>query len=99
MIRKRLHFSGSDVVVHMLYFVPFWYHLYNLENVKNTYGGVQLLVLKVTLLHGFFLRFLNCANGTKSRKASHICTINTILLLFKCIKPAEKIDKKNNNKN
>ena len=27
---------------------------------------------KVTLLHGCFSRFLNCTNGTKSRKASHI---------------------------
>ena len=40
-----------------------WYHLYNLKNVKNTQGGVLILVklqakpepatlLKVTLLHG-----------------------------------------------
>ena len=27
---------------------------------------------KVTLLHGSFSRFLNCKNGTKSRKASYI---------------------------
>ena len=26
-------------------------------------------LLKVTLLHQCFSRFLNCANGTKSRKA------------------------------
>ena len=54
-----------------------WYHLYNFKNVKNTHGGVLLLVklqalLKVALLHGCFARFLNCANGTKSRKTSHI---------------------------
>ena len=51
------------------------------KNVKNTYGGVLLLVklqasacnfTKVTLLHGFFSRFLNCAHGTKSRKAPHL---------------------------
>ena len=47
-----------------------WYRLYNLKIVKNTHGGVLLLVklqasLKVTLLHGCFSRFLNCANGTK----------------------------------
>ena len=29
-------------------------------------------VLKVTLLYGRFSRFLNCTNGTKSRKALHI---------------------------
>ena len=54
-----------------------WYHLYNLKNEKNTRGGMLLLVktatlLKVTLLHGCFLRFSNCTNGTKSRKASHM---------------------------
>ena len=48
-----------------------WYHLYNLKNV--THGGMLLLVklqAEVTLLHGCFSRFLNCTNGTKSRKAS-----------------------------
>ena len=40
-----------------------WYHLYNLKNVKNTHGGMLLL-----LLHGCFSRFLNCTNGTKSPK-------------------------------
>ena len=58
-----------------------WYHLYNFKNVKNTHGGVLLLVKlqahpatlpKVTLLHGYFLRFLNCTTGTKSRDASHM---------------------------
>ena len=39
------------------------------KNVKSTHGGV---LLKVTLLHGCFSRFLNCANGTKSPKASHL---------------------------
>ena len=47
---------------------------------ENTHGRVLLLVklqantlplLKVTLLHGYFLRFLNCTNGTKSRTTSH----------------------------
>ena len=47
---------------------------------KNTSGGVLLLVklqalawtlLKETLLHGYFPRFLSCTNDTKSRNASH----------------------------
>ena len=49
-----------------------WCHFYNLKNVTNTHGGVFLLVKlqeKVTLLQGCFSRFLNCTNGTKSRKA------------------------------
>ena len=29
----------------------------------------KVTLLKVTLFHGCFLRFLNCTNGTKSRKA------------------------------
>ena len=29
-------------------------------------------LLKVTFFHGGFSRFLNCANGTNSRKASQI---------------------------
>ena len=49
-----------------------WYHLYDLKNVKNTHGGVVILVLKLTLLHGCFSCFLNCTNGTKSRIAPHI---------------------------
>ena len=48
-----------------------WYHLHNLKNVKNTYGRM-LLLIKVELFHECFLRFLNCANGTQSRKASHM---------------------------
>ena len=50
---------------------------------KNALGGVLLLVklqaevklqtlLKVTLLHGRFSRFLNFTNGTKSRKVSQL---------------------------
>ena len=33
-------------------------------------------LLKVTLFHGCFSRFLDCTNGTKSRKAPHECLYN-----------------------
>ena len=33
-------------------------------------------LLKVTLLHWCFSRFLNCTNGTKSRNAPHIHFLN-----------------------
>ena len=51
------------------------YHFCNFNNVKSTHGGVLLLVkflvlLKVTLLHGCFLRSLSYTNITKLRKAS-----------------------------
>ena len=50
------------------------------KNVKNTHGGVVKLqaraftktLLILTLLHGFFSRFSNCINGTKSRNASNM---------------------------
>ena len=51
-----------------------WYHSHNLINVKNTHGGV-LLLLKITLLHGCFSRFLNCAHGIKSRNAPQTCPL------------------------
>ena len=65
-----------------------WYHLYNFKNVKNTHGGVLLLVkfqlkpvtlLKVTLLRRYFSRFLNCTNGTKLSKTSHILELFKVL--------------------
>ena len=54
-----------------------WYHWYNLKNVKKTHGGLLLLVnlqalVKVTLLHWCFSRFLNCLNCYKLRKASQM---------------------------
>ena len=49
-----------------------WSHLYNFKNVKNTHGGV-LLLLKVILLNRCFSRFLNCTNDIKSRKTSQSC--------------------------
>ena len=41
---------------------------------KNTHGGVSLsaTILKLTLFHGYFSRFLNCTNVTKSRNPSHL---------------------------
>ena len=61
-----------------------WYRLYNLKNLKNTHRGVLLLVklqalLKVTFLRGCFSLFLNCTNGIKSRKTSHIVFLSVCL--------------------
>ena len=66
-----------------------WYHLYNLKNMKNTQGGVILLLklqastcsfTKRISSNGITPRFLKCTNGTKSRKASHID--NSVILAF-----------------
>ena len=37
-------FVNTKINLNMRRFCTFWYHLYNSENVKNTYGGVLLLV-------------------------------------------------------
>ena len=48
-----------------------WCYLYNLKKVKNTLLKPSTL-LKLTLIHGCFSRFLNCTNGTKSRNAPQL---------------------------
>ena len=39
---------------------------------QQSYRLKPSTLLKVTLVHGFFSRFLNCANGAKLRKVSHM---------------------------
>ena len=68
-VQKEVPPSHKLQLCKYVMFSTICYHLCNLKNVKNTHGGV--LLLKVTLLHGCFSHFLNYANGTKSRKASH----------------------------
>ena len=78
-----------------------WYHLYNLKNVKHPCMSVEpATLLKVTLLHGCFSRFLNCTNGTKSYKASHMFHEFLRLYLYLCpSKQKEGTTKKCENKN
>ena len=74
LIHKIYHFQ-EESKQQMWCFVRFG-SIRSLKNVKNTHRGVLLLVklqasvcnlLKVTLLHGCFPRFLNCPHGAKSR--------------------------------
>ena len=53
--------SNTDSNISHQTLCAIWYHLHNLKNVKNTHGGVLLLV-KLQVL----------ANGTKSRKATNL---------------------------
>ena len=63
-----------------------------LKTWKNTHGEVLLLskvagwkpatLLKVTLLDGYFSRFLNYTNSTKSRKTLHLVILILIPKLF-----------------
>ena len=74
----------------MIYVVrcTIWYHLYNLKNVKNTHGGVLILVklhakacnfTKINTSTWVFARFLNCTNSTKSRNAPHNSIANFLI--------------------
>ena len=67
-IREKLSTFCSGYGLIYVLFCSFWYHLYNLKNIKNLDEGVLPLV--VTLLHGCFSSFLNCINDTKSHNAS-----------------------------
>ena len=49
---------------------------------KHPLGSDKFRLLKVTLLHRWFSRFLNRTNGTKSRKASHMEEIAKSLVLL-----------------
>ena len=46
------------------------------------FGIMHATLLKVTLLHGSFSRFLNCANATKSRKAPHFPQFETLCAIW-----------------
>ena len=54
------HFSNLRGIENLVSFDSLWFDVY------------LLLLVKVTLVHGCFSRFLNCTNGTKSRKASQL---------------------------
>ena len=71
-------------------FCAIWHHFYNLKNLENTYGGVTM---KVTLLLGWFSRFLICAIGTRSRKVYHMINIYQISSLKFQIPEKGKIPK------
>ena len=47
-------------------------HPWRSANFRKVAGFKPATLLKLTLLHGCFSRFLNCTNGTKSRNASHL---------------------------
>ena len=47
-------------------------HSWRSVNFSKVAGFKPATLLKLTLLHGCFSRFLNCANVTKSHNAPHI---------------------------
>ena len=85
LLSQTSHVFPSIIFYGFMMVCAIWCHLYNLKNVKNIYGGVVFLIklqalaslLKVTLPHGCFSRFLNCTNVTKSCKLSHFYHLRT----------------------
>ena len=71
MAKKLVHRLESNVML-----CTIWQHFYNFKNMKNSHEGVLFkssklpTLLKVTLLHECFSRFLTSTNDTKSRNAS-----------------------------
>ena len=66
-----------------------WYHLYNLKNVKKSMKLKTCNFTKSNTPPWVFSRFLNCANGTKSRNTSHMALewVNTLdAVLNNCVK-------------
>ena len=53
-------------------FVQFKKHSWRSAAFSKVAGLKPATLLKLTLFHECFSRFLNCTNDTKSRKASHI---------------------------
>ena len=47
------------------------YSISNIEDNSNS-NYETLRILRISLLHGCFLRFLSCTNVAKSHKASHV---------------------------
>ena len=74
-IRESCSTSICDALHNLVPFVQFkkrekrpW----RIVNFGKVVGLNPATLLKLTLLHGCFSRFLNCTNGTKSRNAPHM---------------------------
>ena len=66
--------SNPDHVTILVTLSAIWYHLYDLKKIKLE------TLLKVTLLHGCFSRFLNCTHVTKSNKASRLIKVLVLVI-------------------
>ena len=59
---KELLGNVCDALIDLLLFVQF----------KKREKHPRRVILYQSLLHGYFSRFVNCKNGTTSRKASYL---------------------------
>ena len=73
--KNKVRQISSDVLRDLVAFVQFikrekqpWRHI----TFSKVAGFKRAILVRVTLLHGCFSRFLHCTNGTKSRDASQM---------------------------
>ena len=57
-------------------------HPWRNVNYSKVAGLKPATLLKLTLLHGCFLRFLYCTNGTKSRNAPHLANLSKLINFY-----------------
>ena len=57
-------------------------HPWRNVNYSKVAGLKPATLLKLTLLHGCFSRFLNCTNGTKSRNAPHLANLSKLINFY-----------------
>ena len=65
---------------YLLYMTDVWAKNHVIESwlLRGVTGTYIWSLLKVTLLHGCLLRFLNCTNGTKLRNAYHFISLDCV---------------------
>ena len=71
---RRIHQLTFGALRDLVPFVQFKErekHPWRIVNFSKV-AGFSLTLPKLILLHGYFSRFLNCTNYTKSRNASHV---------------------------
>ena len=69
----RVSKTSTDITVTAIIFMKMWpFKCDDLHNLVPFIQFKKCCFCKVTPLHGCFSRFLNCTNGSKSRKASQM---------------------------
>ena len=93
-----IHYEGTqlficDILCDLISFVQFKKrekHPWRSVTFSKVAGFQPATLLKVTLLHECFSRFLNCTNGTKSSKTSHIQNFHFFIIVSDKLKSSVK---------
>ena len=80
----KIHCDALRNLVPFVQFKKCEKHPWRSITFSKVVGWIPATSLKVTLLHGCFSRFLNCTNGTKSRKTSQFFFRKMWFLIHGC---------------